>query len=530
MSNDTHQETHGDQSPNISTESGDVSVEFDNSTTTTIINQIPKSVIYGFGIVLAAIFVGVMLNFLKPVPSSLAATEEQVAIEESRIREKTDDKAKIEVKLKVFSEKIEQLQNHLKLRANDDAPECDDAPKCENAAQLALNALKTVNLVKAAEELSKSFSNTSADYNALDKAAAEAFDLGSIYFLLYNAHGDGKYLKVAHDMYNESIKLQKKFEKRQPEKLKEEKSEENKLTMSMYLTELGSVELLSRKFVSANEHFTDALNLRISALGEEHLVFTDIDSNFGKPFCKNEVFADALDPGISALGKEYLDVASSYNNLGKALYQNFDHCGAIKKYKKALAISEAFLESDPETFSISNGTIDVKNLKALANRIAAASSNNLGNTLAEIKDPEAKTYYKKALKIYRGIYGVENEKQTLEVANTHHNLGILWHNSIEYDTAIIHYEKGHDIRASILGKNHPSVASSKNSLANSYVEQSEDKKAMDLLSESLCIYKDNFGDSDSRTKAVSKNRMRAASELGIETETLDCNKFKGETQ
>lgn len=99
-------------------------------------------------------------------------------------------------------------------------------------------------------------------------------------------------------------------------------------------------------------------------------------------------------------------------------------------------------------------------------------------------------YYRKSLEIRLDLLG---EKHT-DVAASYNNIGIVYHEQLEYDKSLEHYKKSLKIKLAILGEKHSLIASSYNNIGNFYKEKSEYEKALDYYHKGASACLQNYFD------------------------------------
>ncbi|MEA5452821.1 FxSxx-COOH system tetratricopeptide repeat protein [Leptolyngbya sp. CCNP1308] len=195
------------------------------------------------------------------------------------------------------------------------------------------------------------------------------------------------------------------------------------------------------------------------------------------------LYVQALEIRKSVLGEDHLSTAQSLNNLAE-LYKSEGHYrDAELLYLKALQIWQLRLgEEHPDT---------------------ATSLNNLAG-LYEIQglNKEAEHLYLKALIIRRYHFGEDH----LNTAFSLNNLAFLYQSQCRYGEAEPLYQKALKIMCSWLGEDHPHIAASLNNLAELYREQSRYEDAEPLYWQALQIRRSQLGE-DHLDTAQSLNNL-----------------------
>ncbi|CAF4694808.1 unnamed protein product, partial [Rotaria socialis] len=99
------------------------------------------------------------------------------------------------------------------------------------------------------------------------------------------------------------------------------------------------------------------------------------------------------------------------------------------------------------------------------------------------KYPEAVTFYKKSLEIYRKTLPEDDAS----LPPTYSNIGGVYNNLGEYSKALEYYEKSLKIREKALPPNHPDLATSHNNISAVYNNLGEYSKALEYFEKSLQI-------------------------------------------
>jgi len=466
MSNDVKQESHGSQSPNISTRGGAVSIIYNNW----------KMAVGAIVLVLAVVVVfiwwntreqtevlGTKTDELGTKTDALVTTTTELVTTTNELSKKFDDlmignlkvtdpKVLGQGEIEPFVARANELLIEMKLQV-----EGIEGYEHKDVVLELLNAdtLTEKMLGDAEEILMDSFlgyieSDTNPETR--QRAATEAFIIGAIGTLKFD-------YDLARDYYGEATALD-------PEN-------------SLYWTELGSLELTFAQTDEAIRHFEQALSLRID-LNEKGCPSAD---------ALDAMSLVASDPVASAL------VASSLNDLGTAWYRKKNYFGAIDCYEQTLSLRVGLRDQlDP----------DIE-----AELAVAAVYNNVGMVYDHIGDNEIARdmYYQEALDIYE-----ELEHEDWEYANTLHNMGVSWYESQKYKRANNRFLDSLKFRLKDLGGEHPDVASNLESLGLTSLALGEKEEAIKYYRDSIPIYQKSLGTKHPRTVKAKERLKRAQQE------------------
>ncbi len=115
----------------------------------------------------------------------------------------------------------------------------------------------------------------------------------------------------------------------------------------------------------------------------------------------------------------------------------------------------------------------------------AKALNERGNALFSLgKLAEAKESHEKALSIRSEIAGGDTG---MDVAASHINLGNVGTAQRQFDEALMHQIRAHEINKELLGDVHPDVATSLHNIANVYLDSERFAKALDTFRESIVV-------------------------------------------
>ncbi len=130
--------------------------------------------------------------------------------------------------------------------------------------------------------------------------------------------------------------------------------------------------------------------------------------------------------------------------------------------------------------------------------------NNLGLIFHNSGDyDKAEDYYLKALKIREKVL----EENHPDLATSYNNLGLLYHDKGDYDKAEDYYLKALNIREKVLEENHPDLATSYNNLGSLYHAKGDYDKAEDYFLKALEIFEKTLGKNHPNTETVRANYL-----------------------
>jgi tetratricopeptide (TPR) repeat protein len=253
--------------------------------------------------------------------------------------------------------------------------------------------------------------------------------------------------------------------------------EDLKRIFKVVADEVGFSKLNSKVKAKMREWVDATLKESLGAVGRDNEEQVRIKLSYATTLCATARWDEALDLYEQCLtvckevdGEHGLSVAAIYNN--KALvYQSKGESGdCLDLFQAALNIRRRALGP--------------------RHRLVADTLNNIGIEFRrQGRFADALSVYDEALQIRLLMAGEmaisttrENslspaeEHDQLSVADSFHNIGIVYDAKGAYERAIKNYQRALDIRISILGKNHLDVAVSLNNLATVYESQVPDKK------------------------------------------------------
>lgn len=310
----------------------------------------------------------------------------------------------------------------------------------------------------------------------------------------------------------------------------------------------GQKALKEKDFRGAENAAIEALN-EAEKFGETDERRTQTLELLGDIYRETRQWAAAagiLDQAIAAYKKlgtdQGQDAASTYNKLGIVYQQmrEFDKAEAAyltalqikrKKYKQNVASIAIVVTNLGEVYRRKKDWAKAEELhkQALSDKenelgpehpTVVASLNNLALVFRETKRyAEAQPLLERAVAIAsKG----ENGGKNADHATALHNLGDLAAAQSKHKEARVFFEKALAMRREVLGAQHPLVAETLNSLANSLLNNDETEGALPLYDEAIEIRKMEFGASDSRTITIMQNKAIALDRLkrGAEAQKL----------
>lgn len=249
------------------------------------------------------------------------------------------------------------------------------------------------------------------------------------------------------------------------------------------------------------------------------------------------------------LGEAETDAASRlWNTMAVSYHQMKEFDKAEEAYRKALDIKKLNYKEN-----LSSIALVITNLGELYRRLNAwdkgealqreaiadkkrelgedspslvASYNNLALVLRKVhKYEDAKQNLENALKISEKIDGGKNE----DFATSLSTYGSVLADLKDYENSEKYLQRAFLLRKKLLDKDHPSIAETLGNLANTYSILGKKQDALAAYDESIRIYKQEYGQSDSRTlhsmtnKAIAFERFKdheAAQELRDEIKAI----------
>jgi tetratricopeptide (TPR) repeat protein/transcriptional regulator with XRE-family HTH domain len=178
----------------------------------------------------------------------------------------------------------------------------------------------------------------------------------------------------------------------------------------------------------------------------------------------------AIIPHLDAYDLLIREAADLLNKAAAYLTDHAQYALAEQLLKRALAVREQIVDSQPTTLAL--------------------SLNDLGALyLTRGKYPDAEPLLKQALEIRRQRLGAEHS----DTATTLNNLARLYHAQGKYSLAEEYFQTALKIRQSVLPPEHPDIARSLSSLAELYTTQARFDQAESLYQQALAIQEQALG-------------------------------------
>ncbi len=284
-------------------------------------------------------------------------------------------------------------------------------------------------------------------------------------------------------------------------------------------TDLGHLALAEGRYADARRELEAALELRSSALGEQHPEVAMAHNNLGVALAKMgrleesiEHYERALALHQKTLGPDHPMVATSMNNRG-VIYSRLGRLTeALDRYQAALRIREQALGSEHPEVAASLQALgniypklgrDAEALehhqRALAIRLRAYgpdhrqvgdSYQNLAAALLAMGQPKrALEYAQSALAIFEKALGPTHPS----TSSARETLGLVYLELGQHDRARGELEKALFGRQHALGPDHPTVASSHNSLGDLALAIGRPDRALEHYRQALAIREKNVG-------------------------------------
>jgi len=215
---------------------------------------------------------------------------------------------------------------------------------------------------------------------------------------------------------------------------------------------LGSLYQDWAQYTKSFDYLDKALAIRKGAYGENHVDVAAVMNNVGVSYGDMDDFdtaltwfEKALQIRRNVLPETHPHIMASYNNLGIVHYNRGDYNRALDYYAKTQELIELnFGDKHPYVGYINN---------------------NFANTYREMGENEkAIEHFQKAL----AVYG-----DSPSGSSAHHNMGIVFYDREEYDTAKVHFKKALDLYIEGYGAEHPYVSYAQLSLGAVAYHQSE---------------------------------------------------------
>lgn len=166
------------------------------------------------------------------------------------------------------------------------------------------------------------------------------------------------------------------------------------------------------------------------------------------------------------------DKAAYHYNLASVLCRKGDFENSIKEYKIALNMWES---------EEGENSADV-----------ARCYNDIGYAYYAFdeKNNDSFSYYEKALKIRRNVFGEIHR----EIAMTLNNMGLWYYSHNNLDSAIVYIKKALDINTSLSGDTHPDIATRYNNIGMIYDKKGDSAKAIDYYLRATAVLQKLYGE------------------------------------
>jgi len=241
---------------------------------------------------------------------------------------------------------------------------------------------------------------------------------------------------------------------------------------------LGRIHHLRRQFDSAGIYFDQVEQMIRSTTPLDSVRLGSVltgkglaDVDKGAYDSAREHLTEALAIRLAALGSPHPDIGQAYTNLGYLNNRVNRYAAADSAYAAALEVQRALLEPrHPD--------------------IATTLNNRASNLKLQGKPVEAEVLQREALDIYIERYGPESGL----AARGMNNLANLRHDQGDLQGALALHERSLAIRREVYGPTHDEVAGSLSNMAAVYVDLGELERAERLYQETLEIDRAALGD------------------------------------
>jgi len=275
----------------------------------------------------------------------------------------------------------------------------------------------------------------------------------------------------------------------------------------------GRILHFKGSYAEAEKHYSDALAIRIKALGRVHADVAQSLNNLANLYTERGAFDKAVPLHLEALairekvvGKMHIDYAWSLNNLAITYHKMGNLEKAEPLYVEAKDIREKVLGKESADYATTLNNLAILYQKqgkyeqaeqlilegkAIREKKVgknhpdyAASLTSLAILNQEMGNLEkVKAYYLEAKEIREKALGKEHP----DYAASLDNLAIFYWKVGDYENAELYALEGKLIRQKVLGKDHPDYANSLNNLATIYQKMNNYEKAEPLLVEAKGI-------------------------------------------
>jgi tetratricopeptide (TPR) repeat protein/CHAT domain-containing protein len=242
--------------------------------------------------------------------------------------------------------------------------------------------------------------------------------------------------------------------------------------------EIGDLHFRQRAMRQALEAYTEALEIRRAAFGQQHRTVSNSYVLIGKVYHYKHDLTRAIESYTKALeirraiyGEIHPAVADCYNSIAIVFQDHGDLAQALEGYTKALKIRRACLGE--------------------RHSAVADSYNGIGIVCSKQGDSaRALKAYAKSLEIYRAVLGDHH----LNVAASYNNIANAYFNAGDLNRALEGYNRALEIRRTALGERHPAVARNYSNVAGVYHKQGELARALEAYAKVLVILRSTLGE------------------------------------
>ena len=292
-----------------------------------------------------------------------------------------------------------------------------------------------------------------------------------------------------------------------------------------------------------------ALEIRRTALGEEHPSFATSLNNLGALYCLTGRYAEAepllrqaMEIRCTALGEEHPEFATNLNNLAELYRSTGRYAEAEPLLRQALEITRTALGEEHPSFatSLANlaGLYESTGRYAEAEPLLRQAMEIIRTALGE-EHPDFATSLHKLAGLYQstGRYAEAERlfRQAMEITRTAlgeehpgfaaslNNLACLYQLTGRYVDAKSLCRQAMEITRKALGEEHPSFATSLANLAELYRSTGRYAEAEPLLRQAMEITREALGEEHPGTRAVAENyallveKMRSPGQTSRET-------------
>ncbi|RDW58657.1 hypothetical protein BP6252_13133 [Coleophoma cylindrospora] len=232
---------------------------------------------------------------------------------------------------------------------------------------------------------------------------------------------------------------------------------------------IGKFYFHQGKYTDAEKMYREALELRETVLGKEHIEtlasmanLAGVLSSQGKYSDAEKIYREALQLKKTVLGKDHPETLTSMNNLANILSKQGKYLDAEKLHREALQLREITIDKDHPSI--------------------LTSMNNLAEVLSsQGKYLDAEKIYREALQSWEIVLGKDHPSTLTGMSNL---ANVLSNQGKYLDAEKIHRESLQS-REIVLGKDHPSTLTSMNNLAEVLGRQGKYLEAEKIHREAL---------------------------------------------